>query len=342
MSTLTQNYLDIVDVLKRSGTGADQIIEMMNDTSADILTDWRWMECNKGATHMHTIRMSLPELQWGMLYKGIQNSKSDVQNVEDNTGFVEALCSVDTRVLELAGDKEGQIRSSESRSFVEAMSQELVKALFYHDTATDAKLPKGLSARFGALANSGAGNQIVDAGGTGSDNTSIWLSEWSDSGICALYPQGTNAGITQEDKGEQRVTDESGAAYYVKEELIKSHLGFAVKDYRKVSRIANIDASELAAGNVDLYKFLRQAYYKLHGRRASKVSEQENTGRTVMYANTDVIEALDALATNAGTGDNFTRLRWMEVEGKEVMAYRNMAIRETDVLLNTEARVVAA
>ena len=63
-------------------------------------------------------------------------------------------------------------------------------------------------------------------------------------------------------------------------------------------------------------------------------------GRTVLYCNRDILEALDALATNAGSSDNFTRLRPMEVEGKEVLAYRGIPIRETDVLLNTEARVV--
>lgn len=343
MATLSQNYLSIIDVVKRAGPngeGAADILEILNDTSQDILSDFHFMECNKGAEHMHTIRMALPTLAWGALYKGITQSKSEVQNVTDTTGFVEALSTVDTRVLELAGDKESAIRAMESKSFLEAMSQELVKSLFYYDNATDAKHPKGLGARFGALATSGAGNQIVDAGGTGSDNTSIWLATWGDDAVCALYPKGTNAGITQTDKGEQRVLDASGNPYYVKEELIKANLGYSVKDYRKVARVANIDASDLAAGSVDVYKFLRQAYYKLQGRRSMKVADQKATGRTVMYANRDVIEALDAAATNATTGDNFTRLRYMEVEGKEVMAYRNIPIRECDALLNTEARVV--
>jgi len=52
------------------------------------------------------------------------------------------------------------------------------------------------------------------------------------------------------------------------------------------------------------------------------------------------MEALDALAHNAGASDNFTRLKPMEIEGKEVLTYRGIPIRETDALLNTEARVV--
>jgi len=59
-----------------------------------------------------------------------------------------------------------------------------------------------------------------------------------------------------------------------------------------------------------------------------------------IYCNRDVLEALDALATNAGASDSFVRLKPMEIEGKEVMAYRGIPIRESDAVLNTEARVV--
>lgn len=340
MATLTQTYLTLADDIKRrGGDGAYNIIEMLNDTSQDILTDFMWMECNDGTKHTHTIRTGLPSVAWGALYEGIPQSKSSTQQVDDTTGFVEALASVDKRVLDLAKDK-NKLRASESRPFVEAMAQELVTAMFYHNSATNARLPKGLGARFGKLANSGAGNQIVDGGGVGSDNTSIWFVEWSDQGVCALYPEGTAGGIKQEDKGEQRVTDADGNPYYVAEELIKAHLGFAVKDWRRVSRIANIDVSDLQAGTVDIYGLLRKGYYKLHNRRVSKVRDQGATSNLVMYCNKDVLEALDAEGSNSGASDNFIRLRPMEIQGKEVMSYRGIPIRETDAILNTEARVV--
>lgn len=341
MATLTQNLLTLADVYKREnpdGTAAD-IIEMLNTTSQDVLADFMMMECNDGTKHVHTIRSGLPSVTWGALYEGIAQSKSQTQQVSDTTGFVEGLSRVDTRVLNLAGDKRQMVRRSESEPFVEAMAQELVTALFYHNNATNARYPKGLSARFNAIATSGAGNQIVDAGGTGSDNTSIWMVTWGDHGVCGLYPKGTPAGISQEDKGEQRVLDASGNAYYVYEELLRAYIGFAVKDYRNVVRIANVDVSNMAAGSVDLYKFMRQAYYKLHQRRVGKVKDQERMARTVIYCNKDVLESLDALATNAGASDNFVRLGTTEIEGKEVMTYRGFPIRETDALLNTEAQI---
>jgi hypothetical protein len=110
-------------------------------------------------------------------------------------------------------------------------------------------------------------------------------------------------------------------------------IGLSVRDWRYVARIANIDVSDMQAGNVQLYNYMRRAYYRLQQRRVAG-------GRCAIYCNRDVLEALDALGTNAGASDNFIRLRPMEIEGKEVMTYRGIPIRETDALLNTEARVV--
>lgn len=346
MATLTNSMLDLADIYKRSKDpneiAVGEIIEMMNGTAQDIFDDFVMMECNQGTTHLHTIRDGLSSVSWGALYEGIVQSKSSTHQVEETTGFCEGLCTIDERIIDLAGSNAAAIRASESEPAVEAMAQELVTSMFYHNPTTNPRLPKGLGVRFGEKATSGAGNQIVDAGGTGSDNTSIWFVTWGGKGFNALHPKGTTAGIQQKDMGRQRVLDANGNPYYAVEEKIMAHMGFSLGDYRHVARIANVDLSAIQAGDVDLYGFMRKAYYKLHGRRTSKVrkSDGRDLSHTVIYANKDVLEALDGLATNSGSSDNFTRLRYMEVEGKEVLAYRDMPIRETDALLNTEARIV--
>lgn len=342
MATLTQSTLSLVDMYKNvDGKGRlIDVIETMNNTSQYVMDDWVWMQCNSGTKHTRSIRTGLPSVSWGMLYSGIAQSKATKQTVDDTTGFVEALSSVDQRQLKLYAGNEMAIRAAEGRSFIEAMSQELVTAMFYHNSDTDPKKPRGLGARFGVKATSGAGNQIVDAGGSGSDNTSIWFVEWGYDGLSVIYPEGTVGGIQRENKGQQRVTDASGNAYYVEEEEFRAYAGFSLGDWQRVARIANVDVSDMRAGSVDLYTFMRKAYYKLKSRRTSKVADQTNPGRVAIYCNRDVLEALDGLATNDGSSDNFTRLRVGEIEGKEVMTYRGIPIRETDSLLNTEARVV--
>ncbi len=147
------------------------------------------------------------------------------------------------------------------------------------------------------------------------------------------YPKGSKAGIDREDKGKQTKTNADGSILDVVREKFQWDIGLSVRDYRYVSRIANIDVSDVKAGNVKLYDFMRKAYYKLKQRRVMG-------GRAAIYLNTDMLEALDALATNGGTTDNFVRLTRKEIEGEEVLTYRGIPLRESDALLNTEARVV--
>ena len=331
MATLGNTFVDLIDVYKQqdgSGNFVD-VIEMLMELTP-MLDDAIAVECNKGTTHLHTVRSGLPTITWGKLYQGIPNSKGKKAQVEDTTGFVEGLSTVDKRLLKLSGN-EGAVRLSEAQSYLEAMSQEVATKLIYGNSASDPEEFMGLAPRFDdkSAAN---GNQIIDAGGVGADNTSIWFVTWGDNQCNLLYPKGTQAGVNRDDKGEQRVTDGSGNAYYAKEELFTWHIGLAVKDWRYVSRIANIDVSLMAAGSVALFDFMRKAYYKLQNRRVAG-------GKIAIYCNRDVLEALDALATNAGASDSFIRLKTTEIEGKEVTTYRGIPIRETDAIINTEARV---
>lgn len=331
MATLGNSFIDLIDTYKmQDGQGQfNPIIEMLMEMNP-ILEDAIAVECNKGTKHLHAVRTGLPSVAWGRLYEGIPNSKGRTAQVEDTTGFVEGLSTIDQRLLDLSTN-EGAVRLSEAQAYLESMSQEVASKIFYGDTASDPEEFMGLAPRFNdkSAAN---GGQIIDAGGTGADNTSVWFVTWGDNQCNLLYPKGTQAGVQREDMGEQRVTDGNGNAYYAKEEKFTWHVGMAVKDWRYVSRIANIDVSEMQAGNVKLYDFMRKAYYKLQNRRVAG-------GKMAIYCNRDVLEALDALATNAGASDNFVRLKPMEIEGREVMTYRGIPIRESDAILNTEAQV---
>lgn len=331
MATLGATYFDLIDLYKtQDGNGqVVEVIEMLTEMNG-VLDDALAVECNKGTTHLHTVRTGLPSVTWGKLYQGIPQSKSQKAQVEDTTGFVEGLSTVDERLLELASS-EGAVRLSEAQAYLEAMNQEIATKLFYGNSASDPEEFMGLSPRYNDL-SAANGNQIIDAAGAGADNTSIWFVTWGDNQTCLLYPKGTKAGVSREDQGRQRVLDGSGNPYYAKEELFRWHIGLAVKDWRYNVRIANIDVSLMQAGSVALYTFMRKAFYKLQSRRVAG-------GRQAIYCNRDVLEALDALATNAGASDNFVRLKPMEIEGKEVLTYRGIPIRETDALLNTEALV---
>jgi hypothetical protein len=339
MATIGNTFLSLIDLYKGTGgTNAQigEVIEVLRQLNP-LMEDAVTAEANMGTSHRHTIRTGLPTVTWGMLYQGIPQSKSSTQQVDDTTGFVEGLSTVDTRLLDISPNP-AAVRLSEGRAYLEAMAQEVQKGFFYHDTTTTPERFKGLAARYNKLGGGGAGNQIINAGGVGSDNTSIWFVTHGDAYTTLIHPKGTQAGVTREDKGEQRTVDGNGNVYYVKEELFRQHVGVAVRDWRFNARIANIDVSDVQAGTVDLYKFMRKASYKLQNRRTAKMNgDVAAQGRTVIYMNRDMIEALDALGTNSGNGA--LMIRPMELEGKEVMSYRGLPIRETDALINAESLV---
>lgn len=332
MATLGATFVDLIDIYKQQDGNGQMVpvIEMLTEMNP-ILDDAIAVECNKGTTHMHTVRTGLPPITWGALYQGIPQGKSGKAQVEDATGFAEGLSTVDERLLALSGN-EGAVRLSEAQSYLEAMSNDVASKIFYGNSNADPEQFMGLAPRFNSL-SAPNGNQIIDAGGIGADNTSVWFVTWGDNQCQLLYPKGTQAGVKREDMGRQRVLDASNNPYFAKEELFRWHIGLAVKDWRYVARVANIDVSLMQAGSVALYTFLRKAYYKLQNRRVAG-------GKFAIYCNRDVLEALDALATNAGASDNFVRLQRTQVEGAEVLSYRGIPIRESDALLNTEARVV--
>lgn len=339
MASLVQTQLGLIDHYKSMDKYGNvlPIIEMLNQMNP-IMADAVMMECNSGTQHVHTVRAGLPDVTWGRLYKGIPNSKSKRSQVTDTTGFLEGLSVVDSRLLKLAGDNSANLRTQEARGYIESLSQTVSTTAFYGNTETNPEQFMGLAPRFNdkSAAN---GSQIIDAGGTGADNTSIWMVTWGEGTCQMLYPKGTAAGIEREDKGEQNVTDTDGNTYFAMMDKFTIHCGVSVQDWRFVTRIANIDVSQMEAGNVDLFKFLRAAAYRNEGYK--NVNNRSMTsGRMAIYCNRGVAEALDTLGTNAGVGDNFIRLMPKELEGKPVEMYRGIPVRIEDALINTEARVV--
>lgn len=347
MATIGNTYYNLADYFRSmspDGSIEADIVEILAELTP-IVRDAVNIEANNGTNHIHSVRDTLPSVTWGRLYKGVAPSKSGRSQVTDTTGFVEGLSDIDTRLLELAGGKAEALRMSEARGFLQSMAQEAEETIFYGDTITTPEEFKGLAARANAIGSGTYGNQIVDGGGSGSDNTSVWFVTWSEDYTSIIHPQNTKAGLQREDKGEQRVLDADGRAYFVKEELFRWHLGLSVKDPRGNVRVANIDVSDLLAGNVDIHALLRKGYYRLGTRRSGKYLDAQGnaiagagaTGRTVIYMNTTVLEALDAEAM--GSGASALQLRPMELEGKEVLTWRGLPIRETDAILNTEAAV---
>lgn len=319
---------DVASRLDPKGTSVMPIVELLDEQN-QILDDATFMEANDGSNNKTTVRTGLPGATWRKLYKGVQPSKSQTAQVSDSSGMLEAYAESDIDLVDKAPDPRG-FRLSEERPFLESMSQDVAQTLFYGDTATDPEKFTGLTPRYNALDTdpTQSGYNIIDAGGTGSDNTSVWLVVWGPNTAYMFYPRGSQAGLMQEDLGKETTTDENGGLYRVYRSHYKWDVGFTVRDWRSIVRIANIDVSDLDGGSpADVNKMMIKALHKLKGK---------GLGRAAFYCNEQIITALDIQTWEKSN----LQLTYRDVQGKIILMFRSIPIRQCDQILNTEARVV--
>lgn len=331
MATLGTSYLNLADRLKRTEAGeqAATIIEMMNETNC-IMQDANVLECNDGSNHISTIRTGLPTATFRRLYGFVAPSKSTTAQVKDPTGMLEAFSVVDVDLVNKAKNPK-LFRLSESTPFIEAMNQAMQSEVFYGNTNTRPEGFDGLAVRYGQLSDDkkNIGYNVIDAGGTGADNTSIWFITWGDQHTSMTYPEGSKAGMQHTDDGIQTETNENGGKRKVYQDHYKMDSGLTVKDWRSTCRIANIDVSELQGQTpANLIDLMREAYYK--------VKRHAGGGKTFIYCNTNALMHFDKQVESKQN----IHFSYQEYLGEKVLTFRGIPIRECDQILDTEARVV--
>jgi len=332
MTTLGTSYLNLADRLKREehGEQAATIIEMMNETNC-IMQDANVIECNDGSNHITTIRTGLPSATFRKLYGFVPPSKSTTAQVKDPTGMLETYSVADVDLVKKAKNPK-LFRLSESVAFIEAMNQSLQTEFFYGNTETKPEGFDGLAIRYGKKSDDkkNIGYNVIDAGGTGDDNTSIWFVTWGDQHTSMIYPEGSKAGMEHTDDGIVTETNAQGAKRKVYQDHYKMDSGVSVKDWRSTCRICNIDVSDLddASKSADLIKLLRTAYYR--------IKRYAGSGKTVIYCNTNVLEHFDA---QIDSKDNI-HFSYQEYLGQKNLSYKGIPIRECDQILDTEEKVV--
>lgn len=302
----------------------DKIIELLGQTNP-ILMDMPFVEGNLPTGHKTTIRSGLPSATWRLLNYGVQPSKSTTVQVTDTVGMLETYAEVDKSLADLNGAT-AEFRLSEDRAFIEAMNQQMAQTLFYGDTSVNPQQFMGLSSRYSSK-SAGNGQNIIDAGGTGTDNTSIWLVVWGENTVHGIFPKGQKAGLQHQDLGEQTLTDANGGKYQGYRTHYKWDNGLALRDWRYVVRIANIDVSDLSGSNAaNIVKLMIAALHRIPNR---------GMGKPVFYMNRTIAQALDQQSLDKAS----LALNVKETEGEWWTSFRGVPIRETDALLETEARV---
>ncbi|RYM69605.1 major capsid protein [Serratia liquefaciens] len=321
------NALTLADHAKRMDPDGKipAIVELLEQTNP-ILTDMVFVEGNLPTGHRTTVRTGLPAATWRLLNYGVQPSKSTTAQVTDSTGMLEAYAEVDKALADLNGNS-SEFRLSEDRAFIEAMNQNQAETVFYGDTRINPQRFTGLSARYNDKSAKNAQN-IVDAGGTGSNLTSIWLVVWGTNTVHGIFPKGQKAGLDHKDLGEQTLVDDNGGKYQGYRTHYKWDNGLSVRDWRYVVRIANIDTTKLGADDgPNLAKLMVQALHRIPNLQM---------GKAVFYMNRDAAEYLDIQATDKAS----LAISVKETEGVFWTSFRGVPVRTCDALLSTESQVV--
>jgi hypothetical protein len=331
MATLGTNVLTLSDWAKRiDPTGKISIIVEMLSQVNEFLTDQLWIESNLPTGHRVTVRTGLPNVFWRLLNQGTQPSKSTTAQIDEDTGILEAWSEVDKDLAELNGNV-GAFRLSEAQSFLEAMSQEMAATMIYGNSDADPEEFNGLDVRFNDL-SAPNGQNIIDAGGVGSDNSSIWLLHWGINQVCGIFPKGTQAGLIHTDLGMETVETTAGIAgnrMLAYRDRFQWKAGMAVKDWRFIARVANIDISNLVAkvSAADLFDNMI---------KATHVIPNPSMGRPAFYMNRTVFQMLDIQGRDDMVG---SALQYVEVAGRRIPMFRGIPVRIVDALTETEAQI---
>lgn len=334
MATIGNTVPTLLDVAKRlnpDGGGIMPIAELLSQEN-EMLLDMPWYEGNLPTGSRISTRTGLPSVIYRKLNSGVPPSKATTAQVDEACGIMEARGQVDVDLAMLNGNTAG-FRLSESKAFMESMNQAMQRGVLYGNTDVTPEAFTGIAPRFNTVSTATAATaaNVIDAGGTGSTNTSIWLIGWGENTVHGIYPKGSQAGLVHKDLGEGDAFDENGNRFRALMDQYQWKAGIAVKDWRYIVRIANIDVSTLtknAASGADIIDLMTQALELIQGL----------TGVTpVFYVSRRIRSFLRRQTVNKTAASTLT---YENVAGKPALMFGEVPVRRVDAILNTEARVV--
>lgn len=335
LSVTNPTLADFAKVLDPDGRVA-KVIELLGQTN-DILEDCVFMEANDKTSHTVTSQTSLPDPTWRQFNQGVAPTKGTTAQHKESIGMLEAYSQIDVDLAMLNGNT-NQFRLSQDKPHIEAINQTQASTMFYGNSGLNPERFTGLAARYSSLTGDQSQN-ILSAGGAGSDNTSIYLVVWGDNTVFCPFPKGSQAGLKFEDLGVQIIQNSDGSKYKAFMSHYQWKNGLAVADWRYVVRICNVDVSDLVNQTGSQAAAAATNIIRMMARALDRIPNLNN-GRAAFYCNRTVFSGLrlaamdrtsNVLSIEKGLGQFGTSKRWLNFE--------EVPIRKCDALLNTEAVV---
>ena len=124
------------------------------------------------------------------------------------------------------------------------------RTLFYANKATDPLSFTGWSNIYNTVttATSQIATNVIDCGGTGGTNASMWLMGWGETALFTIFPDGLPAGLQHVDLGRSFILDSSSSEFLGWRTWLQWNIGVCVADWRFGVRACNIDYTLFGGG----------------------------------------------------------------------------------------------
>ncbi len=347
-STGSENAISLIDWAKtRDPKGNSAEIAELMTQSNELINHLYWQEANGANFHRISQRIGLPTVAYRSLGQAVTPSKSGYAQFDEAMSICDGWSEIDVDLAKMEGD-EARFRFLEALGFIEAQCQQFAATFFYGDTTANADRFTGMAARYSTGDATLAGNaqNVINGGGTGNVNTSIWLLNSGPRSLMGIFPKGSPSGIMRKDFGAVTVPGTAGYAQgrlEVFQEKFSWKSGIALKNWQWCVRIPNIDTDNLVneSGAADLLKLMTKAMYRLPSistpasTTGNPLTSIAMTGRPFFAMNRTVREMLEIQALNKTN----SQLKFEDIDGRKVLSFKGIPLTNSDALLNTEATV---
>jgi hypothetical protein len=345
----TGQWPTLQDLTSRINGAQKQVyISEMLSQSIETVEDIPMVESNEIGGHEFVFRTSIPAGAWRQYNMGVPYSKSTTAKARVSLGSLEDYSQIDRMLAEDSGDID-QFRENEDVAFLEGMGQTMEQTTWYGNTVLTPAEFMGLSPFYNTVNTANAQNaqNVIDGGGTGSSNLSLWLICWGERTIFGLYPRGSKAGLSMEDKGDTVPGfDAVGNRFEAFTSWFRQQLGICPQDWRYAVRVPNIDVTNagLAGPNaLDLFATMAEMMlFPPHlGKGTSGITKTDAPNdpapgiRPVFYTNRTGRHWMDVQAMR----DRNVLLRLEDYAGRVTDNYRGIPVKISDQLIVSESRV---
>lgn len=304
------------------------IVELLAQRN-ELIEDVHWEEGNLPTGHRITQRTGLPTVMARSINQGITPSKSTTAQVDEAVAYIEGFSEVDAKLVELNGE-EAAFRMTEAGGFLESMDQAFANIMVYGDPTAAPAVFRGFAPRFNKISGGSFTQNILSGGGAASVNTSVWLVGWGPLSVAGIFPKGSKAGISHTDYGKQiveNVAGVGGARMVAYREHWEWDCGLAVKDWRFIVRICNIDTT-ITSNNIaaDLISLMSRSIDRLPTLNGIKAA---------FYMNRTIYSILRIQALNKSNAALSVEEGLTQIEVK----FMGIPLRKVDQILNTESTI---